>query len=162
MIVHDLVESLMRHGFRRVVLLATHGGNEQPLQEAGAAGRRDGVSVVVPSLRVAVGAVLAVARARGVPPGKAGGHAGELETSLMLALAPDLVRKAAMTEPGYTGPLDDAAAVLFEDGVGALAANGVLGDPRGASSDAGYAYVTAFLDAIERQINDGAEGDRMS
>jgi creatinine amidohydrolase len=163
MIVHDLVDGLARHGFRRVVLLATHGGNEPPLQEAGAASRRDGVSVVVPSLRVAVGALLAVARARGVPPGVAGGHAGELETSLMLALAPDLVRTAAMTEPGYTGPLDDAAAkVLFEDGVGALAANGVLGDPRGASSDAGHAYVTAFLDAIERQIDDGAEGARMS
>jgi creatinine amidohydrolase len=163
MIVHDLVDSLARHGFRRVVLLATHGGNEPPLQEAGAASRREGVRVAVPSLRVAVHAVLAVARARGVPPGVAGGHAGELETSLMLALAPDLVRTAAMTEPGYTGPLDDAAAkVLFEDGVGALAANGVLGDPRGASSDAGHAYVTAFLDAIERQIDDGAEGARMS
>jgi creatinine amidohydrolase len=163
MIVHGLVDSLVRHGFRRVVLLATHGGNEPPLQEAGAASRRDGVRVVVPSLRVTVGALLAVARARGVPPGAAGGHAGELETSLMLALAPDLVSKAAITEPGYTGPLDDAAArVLFEDGVGALAANGVLGDPRGASSDAGHAYVTAFLDAIERQIDDGAEGDRVS
>ena len=163
MIVHDLIDSLARHGFRRVVLLATHGGNEPPLQEAGAASRREGVRVAVPSLRVAVHAVLAVARARGVPPGVAGGHAGELETSLMLALAPDLVRTAAMTEPGYTGPLDDAAAkVLFEDGVGALAANGVLGDPRGASSDAGHAYVTAFLDAIEGQIDDGAEGARMS
>jgi creatinine amidohydrolase len=153
----------VRHGFRRVVLLATHGGNEPPLQAAGAASRRDDVRVVVPSLRVAVGALLAVARARGVPPGEAGGHAGELETSLMLALAPELVSRDAMTEPGYTGPLDDAAAaVLFEDGVGALAANGVLGDPRGASSDAGHAYVTAFLDAIERQIDDGAESDRRS
>lgn len=163
MIVHDLVDSLARHGCRRVVLLATHGGNEPPLQEAGAASRRDGVSVLIPSLRVAVGAVLAVARPSGVPPGEAGGHAGELETSLMPALAPDLVRKTAMTEPGYTGPLDDAAAkVLFNDGVGALAANGVLGDPRGASSDAGHAYVTAFLDAIERQLDDGGEGERMS
>jgi creatinine amidohydrolase len=163
MIVHDLVDSLVRHGFRHVVLLATHGGNEPPLHEARAASRRAGVSVVVPSLRVAVDAVLAVARARGVPPGEAGGHAGELETSLMLALAPELVSRAVMTEPGYTGPLDDAAAaVLFEDGVGALAPTGVLGDPRRASSDAGHAYVTAFLDAIERQIDDGAEDDRMA
>jgi creatinine amidohydrolase len=107
-------------------------------------------------------ALLAVARAGGVSAGEAGGHAGELETSLMLAPAPHLVSKAAMTEPGYTGPLDHAAAaVLFEDGVGALAANGVLGDPRGASSDAGHAYVTAFLDAIERQIDPGAQRDRM-
>ena len=65
-----------------------------------------------------------------------------------------------MTEPGYTGALADAAAaVLFEHGVGALATNGVFGDPRGASSDAGHGYVTAFLDAIERQIDDAAEGD---
>src|SRR5919108_1311181 len=56
MIVHDLVDSLVRHGFRRVVLLATHGGNEPPLQEAGAASRRDDVTVVVPSLRAAIGA----------------------------------------------------------------------------------------------------------
>lgn len=130
MIVHDLVDSFARHGVRRVVLLATHGGNERPLQEAGAASQRDGVGVVVPSLRVAVGALLAIARARGVSAGEAGGHAGELETSLVLALAPDLVNRAAMTESGYTGPLDDAAAaVLFADGVGALAASGVFGDP---------------------------------
>jgi creatinine amidohydrolase len=87
--------------------------------------------------------------------GEAGGHAGELETSLMLALAPDLVRPAAVTEPGYTGPLDDAAtAAFFGHGIGALTASGVLGDPRGASSDAGHAYVAAFLDAIERQLDD--------
>jgi creatinine amidohydrolase len=88
LIVHDLVDSLVRHRFRRIVLLATHGGNEPPLQDAGAASRRDGVSVHVPSLRGAMDALLAVARARGVSPGEAGGHAGELETSLMLALAP--------------------------------------------------------------------------
>ena len=76
----------------------------------------------------------------------------------MLALAPSLVRSAAVTEPGYTGPLDDAAAaVFFEKGVAALAPNGVLGDPRRASTDAGHAYVAAFLDAIERQLADAAE-----
>jgi creatinine amidohydrolase/Fe(II)-dependent formamide hydrolase-like protein len=52
--VHDLIDSLARHGFRRIVLFATHGGNEGPLQDAAAAGQRDGVTVLVPSLRVAV------------------------------------------------------------------------------------------------------------
>src|SRR3954447_4203950 len=60
MIVDDLVDSLARHGFRRVVLLATHGANEGPLVEAGAGSRDDGVTVVVPSLRVALGALLEV------------------------------------------------------------------------------------------------------
>jgi creatinine amidohydrolase len=163
MIVHDVVDSLARHGFRRIVLLPTHGGNERSLHEAAAAAARDGVKIVVPSLRAAIGALVAVARSRGVSPGEAGGHAGELETSLMLALAPRLVRSAAVTEPGYTGPLDDAAAaVFFENGVDALAANGVLGDPRRASSDAGHAYLIAFVDAIERQIADAAERDSLA
>jgi creatinine amidohydrolase len=70
----------------------------------------------------------------------------------MLALVPDAVTVALM-EPGFTGPLDDAAtAVLFTEGVAALATNGVLGDPRGASADAGHAYLAAFLDAVERQL----------
>jgi creatinine amidohydrolase len=163
MIVHDVVDSLARHGFRRLVLLPTHGGNERPLQQAAAAAERDSVTIVVPSLRAAVGALVAVARARGVSAGEAGGHAGELETSLMLALAPRLVRNAAMTEPGYTGPLDDAAAaVFFEKGVEALAANGVLGDPRRASTDAGHAYITAFVEAIERQLGDAADRPRVA
>ncbi len=119
---------------------------------AAEASERDGVTVVVPRLSAAIEAVSADADARGAPLGDAGGHAGELETSLMLALAPNLVTVARL-EPGYTGPLDDAAtALLFTEGVAALAANGVLGDPRGASADAGHAYVAAFLDAVERQL----------
>jgi hypothetical protein len=67
----------------------------------------------------------------GLTPGDEGGHAGELETSLMLALAPHLVRTGLM-EPGYTGPLDEAVMNrLFREGAAALSANGVLGDPRG-------------------------------
>jgi creatinine amidohydrolase len=152
MIVHDVVHSLAEHGFRRIILLPTHGGNEQPLAQAAAQSRRDGVTVVVPSLRLAVAALLADAQARGAPVGDAGGHAGELETSLMLALAPHLVTTASM-EPGYTGPLDEATTrLLFDKGIAALSANGVVGDPRGATPDAGRAYIAAFLDAVERQL----------
>ena len=41
MIVHDLVESLVGHGFRRIVLLPTHGGNEEPLKRAATESKRD-------------------------------------------------------------------------------------------------------------------------
>jgi creatinine amidohydrolase len=82
MIVHDVVDSLAQHGFRRIILLPTHGGNEQPLTQAAAQSPRGGVTVVVVSLRVAVAAVVADAQSRGAPVGDAGGHAGELETSL--------------------------------------------------------------------------------
>lgn len=103
MIVEDLVDSLTRHGFRRIVLLPTHGGNEGPLLEAAQRSQRDGVTIIVPSLRATVQALLSRAKRRGAVPGDAGGHAGELETSLLLALAPNLV-KVDLLEPGYTGP----------------------------------------------------------
>jgi creatinine amidohydrolase len=152
MIVGDVVDSLARHGFRVIILLPTHGGNEQPLTRAAAARERDEVSVFVPSLRAAVEAVSAAAAARGEPLRDAGGHAGELETSLMLALAPDLV-EVALVQPGYTGPFDDAATrLLFTEGAAALAVNGVLGDPRGASADAGRLHLAALLDAVEGQL----------
>jgi creatinine amidohydrolase len=70
----------------------------------------------------------------------------------MLELAPHLVRTSRMVS-GYTGPLDDAATTLFfNEGVAALSANGVIGDPRGSSAAAGRAYVAAFLDAVEAQL----------
>ena len=110
------------------------------------------MTIIVPSLRATVEALLSRARSRGAVPGDAGGHAGELETSLMLALAPNLV-KVDLIEPGYTGPLDDAAVSLFfGTGVHALSANGVLGDPRGASAEAGRAYLAAFLDATQEAV----------
>ncbi len=152
-IVHDLVDSLARHGFRRIVLLPTHGGNEGPMTSAAAASKWEGLMICVPSLRVTIEALRAAAHAGGrVTASDSGGHAGELETSLMLALAPQFVRTSRM-EPGYTGPLDDAAtAIFFDEGVAALSAIGVIGDPRGSSAAAGRAYVDAFLDAVEAQL----------
>ena len=70
----------------------------------------------------------------------------------MLALAPHLVRTGLM-EPGYTGPLDQAATNrLFREGAAALSANGVLGDPRGSSPATGQVYVAGFVDTVQAQL----------
>jgi mycofactocin system creatininase family protein len=64
-------------------------------------------------------------------------HAGRTETSLMLALDPSRVR-LDLAEPGCT---DDIAAImprLRREGVRAVSANGVLGDPAGASAAEGH------------------------
>jgi creatinine amidohydrolase/Fe(II)-dependent formamide hydrolase-like protein len=68
MVVHDLLDSLTRHGFRRVVLSATHGGNEAPLKEAAAAS--EWCDSARPSLRVAVGALPASPEAGACHPAK--------------------------------------------------------------------------------------------
>ena len=68
-------------------------------------------------------------------------HAGITETSLMLAIAPRLVRLSA-AEPGRTEPIGALAEELARDGVRAVSPNGVLGDPRGATAAHGRTLLT--------------------
>ena len=69
------------------------------------------------------------------------GHAGETETSLMLAIAPELVRMD-LAEAGRPEPLVDLIEALREHGVRAISPNGVLGDPRSATTSHGKALLT--------------------
>lgn len=63
-------------------------------------------------------------------------HAGATETSMLLTLAPHLVRME-LAEPGDTRPIAELLPELREHGVRAVSANGVLGDPRAATAAAG-------------------------
>lgn len=68
-------------------------------------------------------------------------HAGETETSMMLAIAPDLVRMHR-AEVGNTEPLADLVDELREGGMRAVSTNGVLGDPRRATESHGRNLLT--------------------
>ena len=69
-------------------------------------------------------------------------HAGRTETSLMLALDPACVRPAWAA--GNTASLDDLLPAMRAGGVAAVSANGVLGDPSGASPDEGERLLAAM------------------
>ncbi|MHB1133429.1 MAG: creatininase family protein [Chloroflexota bacterium] len=146
-LLEDYVASLERHGFANVVLVPTHGGNFRPL------------AAIARSLRSAhprlnfveytdldrfIAMLYAAAAEFGVSPAVAGAHSGELETSLMLALWPDLVRLAS-ARPGYLGPQDNLADTLFARGIGAIDAGGVLGDPRLGTAEKGRVYLERFV-----------------
>ena len=140
-IVADLVRSLARGGFRRVVLIPTHGGNFGPLAKAvERLGPVEGLEI---SAATDLGALLAVARVgadeHGVPLGEGGLHAGEWETSLLMAIHPDLVH-LERGEPGYTGDMEEAVGAIFGSGVHSIATNGVIGDPAQASHAHGKRY----------------------
>lgn len=63
-------------------------------------------------------------------------HAGRLETSLMLAIRPDLVRNVSQK----AGPSVDSTELLLRviaEGVKSVSPNGVLGDPSGAGAPEG-------------------------
>jgi len=67
-------------------------------------------------------------------------HAGRVETSIMLALAPEDVR-LDVAVAGETRPLPEIMAGLRAHGVRRVSQNGVLGDPAGASAAEGAALL---------------------
>jgi mycofactocin precursor peptide peptidase len=124
---HVLVE-LVRSAdaFRGIVLVAAHGGN------------RDAVDAAVELLTDECRFVLAWR------PHIGGGdaHAGRTETSLMLAL--DRSVDVDRAEAGATQPLGELMTRLVRGGVASVSANGVLGDPAGASAAEGHALFDAL------------------
>ena len=152
-IVADVVRSLERGGFRRVVLLPTHGGNFAPL--AAAVEALSGTVGIEVRALTDLGALFAVAQCGaddyGVPLGEGGLHAGEWETSMLMTIHPELVRGERF-EPGYTGDAQAAIAAMFDAGVASIAANGVVGDPARASAEHGERYWEEALSIVSARI----------
>jgi creatinine amidohydrolase/Fe(II)-dependent formamide hydrolase-like protein len=158
-VVGDIVRGWAGHGFKRVVLLPTHGGNFGPLGQAvERLGSVDAVKVVaITDLGVLVEATLGLGGDLGVPTSEGGVHGGEWETSMMLALHPDLV-DMEQALPGYTGDIEAGLQRFFVEGVHAVSDTGVIGDPRRASAEHGHAYIERIVDLavaiIERESRD--------
>ena len=91
-VVFDLAESLILGGFRRIFILNGHGGNHELVQLAARdlALKHDARLASASYWNVAQEALLA---ADAPALGRVPGHAGAFETSLVLALRPDLVRE---------------------------------------------------------------------
>jgi creatinine amidohydrolase len=146
-LVGDIVRGWAGHGFRRIVLLPTHGGNFAPL--AGALELLEplaGVSVVaISDLGILVQATLGLGAELGVPASEGGLHGGEWETSMMLELRPELV-KMDRAVAGYTGDLESGLQRFLSDGVHTISETGVFGDPSNASAEHGRLYVERLID----------------
>jgi mycofactocin precursor peptide peptidase len=127
LVVLELVRSA--HEFAAVMLVSGHGGNAEPLARAVATLQAEGRRVTAWS-----------PRAEMVPTSVADAHAGRLETSLLLAMDPETVKRDA-AEAGEVRPLAELLALLRTHGVRAVSANGVLGDPAGASAEEGDALL---------------------
>lgn len=74
-------------------------------------------------------------------------HAGRTETSLMLHLAPWHVR-LDRAEPGNTGSLEELLPLMIAGGVKAVSANGVLGNPVGASAPEGAVILASMVEDV--------------
>ncbi len=153
-IVIDVAASLSRHGFRRIVLLPTHGGNFKPLADTVAELKPvENVKVIAfTDLEGLVKAAFESSGSFGINPAQSGAHSGEWETSLMLAFRPEQV-KMAQAAAGFVGPLSEIMEKVF-GGIQNLDENGVLGDPRPASAAAGEQYFEEIIDYLYRWVKE--------
>ncbi len=80
-------------------------------------------------------------------------HAGNTETSLMLAIAPDLVR-IDRAERGRMEHVTDLIDELRAGGMRAVSPNGVLGDPHGATAAHGRSLLTRLTIDLVAAVDD--------
>ena len=134
--------------FAGVVLVSGHGGNAEPLTRAVATSTGDGRRVLAwwPSPAALTGVIEAGLLS-------VDAHAGRVETSMMLHLAPELVRDTASVSALPPRPLPEIAAALRAHGVRAVSPTGVLGDPGGASAEEGAAILEAFMTDLQGRID---------
>lgn len=148
-LVRETVASL-RSWCGRVIVVNGHGGNRGPLVTLGV---EDGVEAIN------YWELVKQTRLNALFPYDLGsvGHAGEFETSEMLAVFPALVG-----EPGFAFEpiLEQGAAFLVAD----MGESGVLGDPRAATAEGGEAVLedvvrglVALLDGADTSDDDGTE-----
>ena len=150
-VVRQYVASLARHGFETVIIIPSHGGNFGPLGELlQESGGRIGGARFLPftDLMAFIQPMFAVAAQDQITPQQAGAHAGESETSMVLAEQPELV-DMSQAAAGYVGDFDEAASqLIFKEGMTALTANGILGDARPATAERGRRYLDTMADML--------------
>jgi creatinine amidohydrolase len=148
-VLRDTLASLARHGFETVFIFSAHGGNFAALRAA------------LPALEAAARPARLIAftdlerlaehwhqasLAAGITARAAGHHAGELETSILLGLRPEAVRRDALA-PGLVDAGADPQAVFYPS-LRTHSASGVVGDPRPASAARAERYLAAWVDVL--------------
>jgi len=161
-VLRDLGASLASAGFRKLVLYNTHGGNTS-LIDVMARDLRAEFGLQTFALHgsggIAFEGLSAQERAYGF-------HAGEVETSLLLASVPELVDQSAYTV-NYIADVEHPELLLPENAPATfawltrdIASSGVMGDPRPATAEKGERWLeqaavrlAAALEAMVRYPN---------
>ena len=152
-LVEGVVRSVLRHGFRRIVLLNAHGGNENALRTI--------TDDLTPKLGVPIvqftywyAAAVAIAKILETQGGLQ--HACEAETSMMMAVRPELV--ATDRIPLAKSNIDAGCQRRGRRRRVSLAhdrqpvGSGVIGNPEAASAEKGERLFDAISDALAKKL----------
>jgi creatinine amidohydrolase len=159
-VLRDLCRSITRAGFRRVLIVNGHGGNMTALNALTTELTRE---LEAPIAVTTYFTLAEAAIAEILEDQKGVMHACEAETSMMMAVRPDLVTTDRLDQA--TGPTaSDARAILsptlhrwrsFKE----MSPSGVFGDARRATSEKGERLLTAVADALASRIAAGEPWD---
>ncbi|MFB6133572.1 MAG: creatininase family protein [Halanaeroarchaeum sp.] len=138
--VRETVESLLSHGWDRVVIVNGHGGNTAAIREIASELTRRFRAVVAPYTWFdAVDVDLDM------------GHAGAVETSLLLRTYPELLHEGRFEAAAADGAQrwgDWVSGVNLSPDTASFTDNGAVGDPTEASTESGAALETQAVDAL--------------
>jgi len=152
MIIEDYCTSLAKHGFKNIIVICSHGGNKSTIELTC---RK--VAEILPSVNIIPIYDLILYGPEG---GKGlfgrveGFHANRAETSWMLHVREDLVRRDKIKkDPMRLDKNIIDPAILFGQGlVSDISSTGVLGDPTGANAHEGEKTFTAIIDNLVQEI----------
>ena len=135
-VMRDIVESMVSHGFRKILIVNSHGGNEANiavlLQRMMDSELPVEVYATTPYAGTSKKQMDSILEAG--PNGS--GHAGETETSMMLALRPDLVKTDQLQADGLQASPTHPGVKSYRR-FNERTSHGGIGDPRTASKEKG-------------------------
>ena len=150
-LVEGVVRSVLRHDFRKIVLLNAHGGNENALRSI-----TDDLTpkLGVPIVQLTYWYAAAVAIAKILETQGGLSHACEAETSMMMAVRPELVAedRIPLAKSNTTG--DIAAGVYRWRSIGSRSTSGVIGNPEAATREKGERLFDAISTAVADKLCD--------
>jgi len=146
-LVIDTCRALARFGPRRFYALNTGVSTVKPLEAAAGELAKEGILLRYTDLLKALEPI-----EKRLAHQEGGTHADEIETSMMLVIAPksvDMTKAVKNYVPGQTGPL-----TRTPQGEGKYSPSGVWGDPTLATREKGEAVVAALVDALVRDVDE--------
>ena len=144
----NYIDCLLSHGFERVFLVATHGGNFSTVDEI-----VEYYSKIKKSVYSAysgdefISFMHSLSKEREVPLSLAGTHAGEMETAIYMYLTND--KSVLNNAPkGFCGNYSDVRDEGLRHGMAYISPSGVIGDAQLATYENGRYYTEKLVDFI--------------
>ncbi len=153
-IIEDYIDSLARHGFENIIVFISHGGNEEPVKDIlpKMCEKYPDKKIFYYYTQEILPAIREMGQKYRLTLGEIGSHAGDMEASIMLHYAPDLVKKDRFVE-GYTKVMTPRVQKKSRaEGFNAVSESGVVGDQRKASAEKGKNYIDNFKSIVVNYV----------